>query len=108
MRMLRQLMIGGTVAALLTVSVAALAVRAADPEPADESMARMTQMMGEMHRVMQEMHKDMQPMPGTHGMHGRMGHTMGMMEQMRGMMGEHREQMREQCPMMTPAPRQDG
>jgi hypothetical protein len=102
-----RVLIGATAVVLLAAAVATAPVGAIDPPP-EEDMARMTQMMNQMHQSMQEMQRDMQHMPGMGAMHGRMGRAMGTMEQMRGMMREHREQMRRQCPAVSPAPKKDG
>ena len=62
----------------------------------------------EMHRLMQDMQAETQHMPGMRPMQGRMGRAMGMAQQMRGMMGEHRSQMQHACPALpteTPAAR---
>jgi hypothetical protein len=108
MTTLARVLVGGAMATFLIGGGAPHPVRAADPTPTDDPMARMTQMMNEMHRSMQDMRAEMHGRPGMGAMHGRMGHTMGVMEQMHGMMREHREQMRQQCPAMAPAPKKDG
>lgn len=97
-------------AAVILIGTAATApvVAAGDPPSGGDRMTQMMTTIDEMHRLMQDMQAEMQHMPGMRPMQGRMGRAMGMAQQMRGMMGEHRSQMQHACPALpteTPAPR---
>jgi hypothetical protein len=95
-------------AAVLVGATIPAAVIAIDPPP-EEPLARMTALMDGMQRSMEALRDDMRGMPNMGAMHGRMDRAMGMAEELRTLMRQHRERPRPECPAARPSPpRTDG